>query len=452
MAKTILTLNLCFYFMGDLKDEIYAFAWDVFKIVKETWDENLTDPERGKKHDDFLNKRWELYQKLEKLPGKTDNITYDDTAAFFYEVESRTKIPYKQINYEQFKKYVDDYLLGTPFEFEFCFRITTHNIFPTGYKLGHGQIFPFADLPKQIQQSVERFMGSDFHDDEEYQQTREKYIEYRKNNDNYFYLKINALYRQSATIKAISLSNRSSNILKFVNGFKRFSIYGDEPLSHFNYYYYSEHFKTCGSSRGAKFEGLPVHRWDILDYQTNAISEMMLNPKPTDLEKRILNVIDVYGMIDDSTPLHMSFILCIIALEGLLLHDGEKDYLGWKLAEKISFLLGDSIPWLIISYNKQRDEITSEFITLNRLDARKKLFAKISELYNKCSRFAHNGLDPDKDKDRISAKDYNHAFQILRWTVEKLIDLRKDGMESINKQPEKPNQSLDEFIATLKFQ
>ena len=74
--------------MGKTKDEIYDFAWEIFQIVKDTWDEHLSDTERESKYGEYLNKHWELYQKLEKLPGKTDNITYDDTADFFYEIES----------------------------------------------------------------------------------------------------------------------------------------------------------------------------------------------------------------------------------------------------------------------------------------------------------------------------------------------------------------------------
>lgn len=41
-----------------------------------------------------------------------------------------------------------------------------------------------------------------------------------------------------------------------------------------------------------------------------------------DLEQRILNVIDIFSLIDHNTPLHVGFILCMISLEGLLLSCG----------------------------------------------------------------------------------------------------------------------------------
>jgi hypothetical protein len=51
----------------------------------------------------------------------------------------------------------------------------------------------------------------------------------------------------------------------------------------------------------------------------------------TDLEVRMLNAIEIFGMIDSSTPLHVRFMLCIISLERLLHSKGDKDYLTWNL-------------------------------------------------------------------------------------------------------------------------
>lgn len=433
------------------KDEIYELGWDIFQSIREMWSESTKEADKESIHSEILKKRWDLYQKLEQIPGKSDNITYYDTSDLFYEIEARTNIPYDKITNDEFKKYLDDYLLGKPFDYEFCFRITKKPVFSSGYELGSGKVFPFDDLPKTLRKYVEQSMYMEFLHDHEYHNTKEEYIEYRKKNDNYLYLTVKALYHQSATNKAISQSNRSLNILKFINAFKRFSIYGDDSYSHFNYYFNCNSLKTSGSRGGASFEGLPVHRWVILDNQVNAITEMMLKDKKTDLEKRILNVIDVYGLIDDSTPLHLSFILCVIALEGLLLHDGEKDYLGWKLAEKLSFLLGDSVPWLITAFQIKRDQITPEVISSKTFEGRKLMSEKVTQLYNKRSRFAHSGIDPKKDKDRIIAQDYEFTFLILRWSVDKLIELRKNGVENIAVTAAKDGKSLDEYIQKLKL-
>lgn len=439
--------------MGESKEELYQFAWNIFQLVKESWDETIDEKIREEKSEQILNQRWEFFKKLENFSNYAENISYYDTSDLFREIESRTNIPYEKITFEQFTNYLGEYLFGDSFNFEFCFRFGNNKIFPSGHKLGYCTMYPFNDLPPKIKERVEWAMRFEYHDDNEYQKSKEDYIEHRKTNDNYMYLEVKSFGRQDATAKAISLSNRSSNILKFINAFKRFSIYGDDPLSHFNYYYNCEKFELGGSRRGTSFGGLPIHRWEIQDYLTNSITEMMLKDNPTELEDRILNIIDVYGMIDDSTPLHLSFILCVIALEGLLLHDGEKDYLGWKLAEKLSFLLGTSVPWMLTLYGiHDRTKITPQFISENMSDARKKLFEKISTIYNKRSRFAHSGLDPRKNKDKIFAKDYQDIFLILRWTVGELIRLHGEGMETIVPNSQKDGKSFDEYIQKLKFQ
>ena len=62
-------------------------------------------------------------------------------------------------------------------------------------------------------------------------------------------------------------------------------------------------------------------------------------------------------MIDESTPLHIRFMLCMTALEGLLLSNPGEDYLRLEFAEKITFLIGDSEEWHIVIILDHRMQI-----------------------------------------------------------------------------------------------
>src|SRR6266850_3761277 len=151
-------------------EEVYFLSWQIFLLIKIFWDET-DDQEKEKQWDKYLNLRVDLWKKVKEIPDIDDNISYYDTNEFFYGLETRTKKDYKKISYEDFKKYVDEYLIGKPFVFEFCFRYGKSHVFPSGYKLGYGIMYPFDDLPKSVKKRVEWSMRVDFHDDNEYKKT-----------------------------------------------------------------------------------------------------------------------------------------------------------------------------------------------------------------------------------------------------------------------------------------
>ena len=75
-----------------------------------------------------------------------------------------------------------------------------------------------------------------------------------------------------------------------------------------------------------------ISRIDLFDQMVREITKMGINKHTSELEKRVLNAIDIFGLSDDATALEIT----------LLLSEGDKDYLGWKLSEKVAFLVADT--------------------------------------------------------------------------------------------------------------
>ena len=271
------------------------------------------------------------------------------------------------------------------------------------------------------------------------------------------YLEVESVGQNKARKKAILEARRNINILKIVYDIHGtlFDLHAESP---FDYIYHMDKSKSTGGGyRNHGKETIFVRR-DFLDQMVSDITSMRINKHPSDLEKRLLNAVDIFGLVDDATPLHIRFLLCIIALEGMLLAEGEKDYLGWKLSEKVAFLLGDTPAWIVTFYRippeDVRTSLTDDYINKKRSSARSALDRQMKKFYGKRSGFAHGGLEADKSK-KISSDDYNMISSILRWTIEKLIELHKSGINHIaTKDKEKISEdasSLDAYIEKLRY-
>lgn len=104
-----------------------------------------------------------------------------------------------------------------------------------------------------------------------------------------------------------------------------------------------------------------------------------------------------------------------------MLTQSDRDYLGWKLAERIAFLL---------SKPSKRQE-TSKSVT---------------DLYNKRSRFVHQ--DEQSAKYKITESDYRTIGDMLLKTIWKLIELKKKGYTHLQKAGKR---SVVDYINKLKF-
>lgn len=255
--------------------------------------------------------------------------------------------------------------------------------------------------------------------------------------------------------KAIVNAKRNVNILKLIYD-THGQLFDYDIQSPSDYLFQTEESIRPGGGYQHKRQEAFFYRIDALDKMVGDMTSIVNSSNPTELDKRILNVVDVFGLIDDLTPLHVRFLLCIVSLENLLLD--ERDYLGWKLAEKISYLVGDTRAWFA-TYHKigQEDikqKLTDTFVKENIARTRIALDETIRDFYEKRSGFAHRGLESKPTK-RITVNDYYLASSILMWTVEKLLELRRNNViDHITNNPNggrEDNTSLNYYLQKMKY-
>ena len=113
----------------------------------------------------------------------------------------------------------------------------------------------------------------------------------------------------------------------------------------------------------------------ILFRYIDTISKIKDKLERTDFEESIVGVMDIFGMINESSTLHVKYMLCMISIESLLI-SSKQESIAYKIGEKISFLVADedwikyAYPDLIASFKLKIDNsmsITEKRIFLNRI-------------------------------------------------------------------------------------
>jgi hypothetical protein len=428
-------------------DEFYDQAWQiVLKMKKE---------EEGKDRQFELYKECEsLFTSLQSIPNKENNVNYNDLFDFFTVLSLITKKNFAEITLDDLKKSIDLRILGEPFKYSFYFNIGTTGNFPVGYQIGYGKLYPLSELSDNLKNYISSYWEHDFPYEKKFTKNLAEFMTHRKS-EWFVHIVASALGHYKATEKAIEMMNKSMNIYKMIYHIHSFhSVYSK---SSFDYYYETGKGGMGSGSRHDPMRGPNYVRVEFFDDQITKFNEILNSDKKTELEKRLVNAADIYGLIDDFTPLHVAFVLCIFSLETLLMGNSEKDYLGWKLSEKITFLLGDKPAWFHTLYEIEpanHDKVDGNFMRENLAEARARLFKKVSDLYNKRSTFAHSGSG-EKKKDRISEPDYRLASCLLSWTVQVLLELREKGVEYIEVKdssiPLQDNGSLNTYVEKLKY-
>jgi hypothetical protein len=370
-----------------------------------------------------------LYSILIKNPKLKDNFSYSDISNLFHYLFVRTgKHKLSDFSYYDIKDYVDKYVFCEPFQFDFYFRIRSD--FPSGFQIGNGYLYPYKDLEKDIQKKISNNWESEWkygYYEERFLDTFEDYKKFREENDSYMHVKLNSIGTDKATEKANLSMQRNLNIYKII--YSQFGhISSHSNITHFNNFYIGIH--KMGAVYGGKQidRNITLFRIELFDNRIKEMNEIIDSINRSELEERIISVIDIMGMINDQIPLEMRYLLCIISLEKLLLY--EKDYLGWKLAERISFLLGLEDLWLL-TFDNYNEIFTNEELRKDVLPKAKfELNKKIKKLYDKRSSFAHSG----KIQNMITPEDFRFAQRLVVWLVELLMNLRKIGIKCIQNQ------------------
>jgi hypothetical protein len=342
-----------------------------------------------------------------------DNISFEDLSECIVGNE-----PFKEM--QSLADYLHNRVFIKPFSYDFYFRVGSLYHFKTCHEIGRGSVCEFKDLPPEIKGVYRlRMNTSEILDIEE--------IEKRHQNKRFLHFKVESIGPHKALEKAIEELKTSISILKLTYNLQ---------ISNFLDYTFSYHVIDSKHRTVVTYQDTGIERNQIdkppwLDNKISNLTNITEKNNRTELENRIVNAINIFGMIKENTQLEIRFLLCIISLEGLLHGKDDKDYLGSRLADKMAFLLGDLPEWL----TKNRNLLP---------ESRREMAALTLRLYGKRSALAHTG----KGKE-IEAADFNDASMILRLAIEKLTELAK--LDYIQLAKEEKKRSIDGFIEDLKY-
>jgi hypothetical protein len=427
-----------------LASKFYDEAYALLEMIKQQ-KENTKD---------FRAQYQKVFNSFKDIPSKENDADNRDIEDVINWTSYRLGKPVDEITRDEFTSYLDSKLFSSPRNFDFYFRIGETSGFTDGYVLGNGKLYPFNKLPPPIQNHLRNEFPHLIEEDRAYEgENLDNYVK-RREQEWYLHIQVQSVGHYKAREKAITNAKRNVNILKLIYN-PHGSLFDYNIQSPFDYLFQIDGSIGPGGGYQHKMQSIFFSRIDALDKMVGDMTSIMNSKNPTALDRRILNVVDVFGLIDDLTPLHVRFLLCIVSLENLLLD--ERDYLGWKLAEKISYLVGDTRAWFATHYKidfgdeqKLKDMFTGENIARARIA----LDETIHDFYDKRSDFAHRGLESKPSK-RITVNDYYLASSILMWTVEKLLELRRD--KNIDHIPNDPrdgredNASLNYYLQKMKY-
>jgi hypothetical protein len=188
--------------------------------------------------------------------------------------------------------------------------------------------------------------------------------------------------------------------------------------------------------------GLALSSTDDID---NVIKKFnrIIEQNNTQIEKSLLKVLEILSIMDESTQLHIRFLLFTIALESLLL-GGETNNLRKKFAEKITFLIGFKNALKFFNLEEIRDNSN----TIDNVNVILKFERKIKSFYDKRSRIAHAGNNDD-----INTKDVEDISSILILIIIKLFDLiENEKITHIIKTDTNDESSLDYYLSKLNYE
>jgi len=152
------------------------------------------------------------------------------------------------------------------------------------------------------------------------------------------------------------------------------------------------------------------------------ISKLLLKETKTSFDKRILRALRIFGLARLSKEPEIKFLFNVAALESLLLTKNDRDYLGYKLAEKTAFLLG------------------------NNFEERMKIYRDMKRIYGKRSALIHGGED-----EKLSEKDEHVSEMYVRSVIFKLLELLDKYTKMECKSSPTDQEGLEDFLNALKF-
>lgn len=344
-------------------------------------------------------------------PTIRDNYTDDDidillTLAIIF------KDPSFEITDKYAEKVVNSFFDITPND---CVYVPLEEIdgFPSGYKIGTCTIITSEELPQSIKDviniSEKHLVEPNYLSDEV---PLPKYWIYTKLDS------VGQMKQKEETYYKIDEALSILRIASVGNG-------SYCPLFIRRYYIYNS--KTCRHKTTVFDTHSFFPYWDGLNDKITIYTELFYKENKSTIENTIINALKIFSLHVNATSVDIEFNLVMFALEGLLLTENDKDYLGKRLSEKVAFLT-----------EKQSRE------------RRKEIYHTMKAMYSKRSNFVHQKKKPKKE-DKITSYDLVFIREIFLLCVEEILSLEKNGTITKLGKDKDDDKSLDYYIENLIF-
>ena len=363
----------------------------------------------GEDPSDFVERINEIFKTIENTSlGKM--LTPDDIRDFFSWVVTRINKLIEHISDEEFIAQLKSDLLTTK-TFDFYVPIYCLYGFPEGVKLGYSTVVDFQNLPTEISKYFIMFWEHCFTIDTQYHRTKEEYINLKKRSTFiHFVIETNGSHK--ANEKAINLAEDALHIIRFLYRIN-FNIVDMR--------YKIREVRQEGGMEG--MAGLPfiggANYGKFVEKEIPILTDIFVKSNPNEIERKIRNAVRIFGIQTSVKNQQVRFVLLVTCLESLLMTESDRDYLLWKLAEKVAFILDGN---------------------------KRELNDYVKKAYDKRSAFIHGSKSEDG---LVTENDIFNIEGVVGSLVWKMIDFLKNGYTHVQKQNNV--KSINEYIKETKF-
>ena len=339
----------------------------------------------------------ELVKKDKDINKYLNDVEIEKEASNFY--SNLKAIPPK--NKEDLKKKVEGFLNDLKTEKEYTALILLEGLIdlPIGIKLGELEIIP-PDLTKK-----------EFQEHLNYLKEKQKL-----NVENCSWAKIIFKSYKTQNIREILFEK-----LELPFGMLSLIMNKDVDVRDIIGIIYSSNKRIYYLQPSENYSGWSVYRKDIFEKPLEKLSNISQKNIPTDLEKKILQAIQIFWLSRLSYKIEIRFLMIVSALESLLLTEKDRDYIGLKLSEKTAFLIE------------------------NEPKRRYELFKIMKKFYTKRSKLVHAG------KKDVEKKDLAIIENIFLNLTLKLLELSQKYTKMEQKSHEQDQEGVEDYIEFLKF-
>ncbi|TVP40713.1 HEPN domain-containing protein [Candidatus Nitrosocosmicus arcticus] len=242
-----------------------------------------------------------------------------------------------------------------------------------------------------------------------------------------------------ATHYAHTELTKSLGILSFVNGGNLFPYSGE-----YHPCYTSFHNSEIQSTY-MNFEMEDEYfLTDTVVNNLNSISNIFRKIKKSDIDKRIIKAFDIYSHVQKNTEPIMKIVFYMTMLENLILNKDDKDYLNWKLADRVAFLIGNkpsSINEIVYPNIKSvyQGMASNNKYVINDL---------VKQLYKLRSQFVHSSESVDLDK---YDKFLLIGFYIVEAVLYEFLKLENKKITKLYDSSEEGSEGLLNLIEIIKY-